>query len=367
MFSHKSKDNGKNKIRNSTYEQMMAVSVSIVFIFLVFVSSMLLFKNIIEEVKTLHKYNNDIVIANDIDIIMTTKENLDNDIYEKLLAITTNMEEQIKTLDLNKTKDELDKGIISEDLEKIFNDNIKGVHLSGIEDGYNNIFICTYEGIISDYSKIYAADNSEERTWDYELGKQYNNKLATNTIDKLLVQDTTTSILTLEPFKSENPNHKYVSNIDEEVLSNIYKTEGLEGLKNYYFLIPVYITKDGDIFGQDDIVSCHIVHNNKFIVVQQYNLYDYIINNDIDNKLSKEDMYVDKQFTNIENYLYILAISLILSIICVIVFLSVLSNKIFDSSDRKENHPSYSPFGRRGYDLNIDKIITLVNEANNKK
>ena len=51
---------------------------------------------------------------------------------------------------------------------------------------------------------------------------------------------------------------------------------GIDALKSFEFLIPVYITEYGDVFGNYDDHTIESVNKDKIIIVQKLNIVDYI-------------------------------------------------------------------------------------------
>ena len=308
---------------------------------LIFVSSMLIFSHLIKEV---NKYFNHIDTYFDEDItdnVLYIKEQLEENITIELVKIAESIESDIlNTKDLNKIEKELNSGKdIPDKLEDIFRENIFNVYLLGIENDNNNIFICNKKGIISDYDISSATDDDIIRTWDYEIKKQYNSKLAKNTFDKLMVMDNYNSLVFERENKCNNKKHKLYDEITDDTIKEIISNEGLEGLKSYTFLVPIYITNDGDIFGKYDVVSTHKQPNNKIVVVQEYSLYDYIIHMGIENEvneINRQD-YIRTEHDQIMSHLYIFAISIIFSVICIIIIISIISNNINDLISIKED------------------------------
>ena len=103
-------------------------------------------------------------------------------------------------------------------------------------------------------------------------------------------------------------------------------------MKSYTFLLPIYITDDGDIFGKYDVVGTHKQSNNKIIIIQEYSLYDYIIKMDIEDEMNEvaRQSYMISIQDQIMSHLYIFAISVIISVVCVIVIISIITNNLSD-------------------------------------
>lgn len=320
----------KKEVRQSQHNQSISISVAILFILIIFISSMLIFANLKFQI---NETNNNITYKNNENVfnnIMDIRKTLEADTYNDLKIVASNIESDItSTVDLTDAEVSMNNGVIPEDVQTIIENNIRGLDFIGVTTDDNNIFVCNKRGIIADFSIKDATKLSKERTWQYETNEQYNKELSKETIESLL-NESHDSLLVFEKDKSDLTDHTYYNIIDEETLKNIYMSEGIEGFKNYSFLIPVYITDDGDIFGKEDVLAGHIQNNNKFIIVQEYNLYDYIVKNN-ENILNESlNNYTYTQFSHIISYMNIFGISIICAIICVVLFLSVLSNKLFD-------------------------------------
>ena len=318
--------------KNYTIKRTKHLSILILLVLLIFVSSMLIFYHLIREVN-IYFTNIDKYFVEDIsDNVLYIKEQLEEDISKELVDIAQNIENDIiDNTDLDKLEKKLNSADnIPNELEKIFRKNIYGVYILGIENDRNDIFICNKNGILSDYD-ISTSTDKENRTWGYEIKNQYNKKLAKNTSDKLLTMENYDLVFERKN-QSKNKNHKLYSEVTNDTIREIISREGFEGLKPYTFLVPIYITNDGDIFGKYDVVCTHKQNNNKIIIVQEYSLYDYIVATDIVDQINEQARHdhVSLEHRQIMSHLYIFAISMILSVICIIVIISIISNNIND-------------------------------------
>lgn len=193
-----------------------------------------------------------------------------------IMNASENIEESIRELDLEQLKAELDQGIYPEELNEIFEDNLKNLTLNGINNGRNNAMVVSNDHIIINYS-YYAYPNEAEDSHLFSgiITSGYNKELSLNAIDHLYKQDE--SVVCIELQASDNPNHIKIKNASKESFREVYLKEGIEGFKNYQFLVPVYVTETGDIFGQSDIVQGdRIDKTHKFIIIQEFNLYDQL-------------------------------------------------------------------------------------------
>ena len=316
---------------NMNTKRIKHLSLMIILVLLIFVSSMLIFSHLLKEVNNyfvhLESYFEEDVTEN----VLTIKEHIEQEISIELMDIAVSIEDDIlNNTDLNKLEKQLNSSKdIPDKLENIFRKNIYDVYLLGIENERNNIFICNKNGIISDYDISNATDKKNTRTWEHEIKKQHNTRLAKNTIDKLLIMDNYNNLV----FERKNDKDTTLyGEISNDTIKKIIKEDGIYGLEPYTFLIPIYITNDGDIFGKYDVVSTVKQNNNKIIVVQEYSLYDYIIHMDIIDEVNEQ---IRRDYINIEreqilSHLYIFAISIILSVVCIIVIISIISNNIND-------------------------------------
>lgn len=322
----KVKDTAKN------HPNSVQSSVLMSFIVLVFLSTIILFAIIIMDVNDYYRDTTNYVFNAQTNAILSIKTELEKNIEEPLQAITQEMENEIKSMDLDKLESQLNNGEIPKELSNIFDKYYGELYLTGIESDDNDIFVCTSEGIIFDNNIQYATE-TDERDWSLEVNRQYNKAMADKTITNLLNENSDTSFLVFERKNEIDTPHNIYDEINAETIKEIVSSEGLKGLKNYTFLVPVYITETGDIFGKDDVIAGHLQKTNKFIVVQEYNLYDYIImNHSIDDYM--DTTVIEKDYMRLDTLLKVFAISDIVAILCTIIFSATLSNNLFDSNER---------------------------------
>ena len=121
-----------------------------------------------------------------------------------------------------------------------------------------------------------------------------------------------------------------ISEMNYTNLEKIYVEEGIEGLKNYQFLVPMYITDTGDIFGQQDIEHGVRQDTHKFIVIQTFNLYDQLtsVKPDIgdDDYLARMNARYDEML----NMLYILGTIAVIMITIIVIYSFSLYNLLLD-------------------------------------
>ena len=152
--------------------------------------------------------------------------------------------------------------------------SVKGRYMYDIRNTDNDIFLISRDGIILDMN-VTNIDRAF-RTFDEEAETHYNGRLLYGAFEKL-VSHKDTNLIYYEPVSPNVRGHLVLNRPSRNDLKKIYYLEGLEGLRGYIFLVPAYITDDGDVFGVPDISPTGTVNkNHKIIVVQRFNLYDIL-------------------------------------------------------------------------------------------
>ena len=211
------------------------------------------------------------------------------------------------------------------------------------------------------------------------------------TIDHIINQNITTLFVEEVNYPSDyiaEDNHKYVTLTTTDLIK-IYETYGLDGLKQYNFFVPVYVMENNDIFGTNDIEDGVRVKNNKFIIIQRYNLYDYITKYNLDTNL---ETLTAQNFDRLSSIIYLY---IIVNIVCVLAMLlhvlttvnkvgrdcyercyteiekEVLSKNGRTNSGRNTNNNDPLDItnfaGRRSYDRYAMKIMTMAYEEKERQ
>ena len=169
---------------------------------------------------------------------------------------------------------------------KILNNDISGIYLN--KDSENNrIFVANKTGILAD--RGYVSSTKRSRDWDAEIKSKLNSELASKAVSMILTKNKEMIYWKHDLIQNDN-NSGTESDPSMEALKRAYANFGLDGLKNYNILVPVYITNDGDIFDIPD-VDLHGKGNNndKIIVIQEFSIYDAVQNHKDD--LERYDTY----------------------------------------------------------------------------
>lgn len=256
--------------------------------------------------------------------------------------IANAIETEIKnTGDLDNLKERLDHNDPTADQEiyEIIRKHIENVHFGGVSNNRNSIIVLEgYDTIIEDFlvdpdsreSDKQGIEVSGRKISDY-ISTTYNQDLFTSAMQK--IRNHTSGIIAIEPYNYiDKEGHTLITEMSFTTLEGVYVKEGWEGLKNYQFLTPIYITDTGDIFGQQDIE--HGIHQDthKFIVIQTFNLYDQL--NSVKSDIGDDDYIgrLDYRYSEILNSLYILGIISIIMIAIIIIYSFSLYNMIIDNN-----------------------------------
>lgn len=155
---------------------------------------------------------------------------------------------------------------------KIMNDDIKDVYLNAQNEN-NRVYVANRTGILAD--RGYRSSEKSSRDWDVEVKSKLNSELASKAVSMILTKDN--EMIYWKPDTAKEDNN---SNTDPSMaaLKSVYRNYGIDGLKNYDILVPVYITNDGDIFGIADVdLHGKKVDNDKIIVIQEFSIYDAVM------------------------------------------------------------------------------------------
>lgn len=185
---------------------------------------------------------------------------------------------------------------------------------------YNKIFIISKSNILW---------NNSIRTPNMKLDDIFNNQnnildeiFNTNNIKEFVIWNNNTCSESIDEFNlSENAKYSL-------------ENKTIQNFKNYDILIPIYITKDGDIFGNKDLNEFGKENTNfKIICIQRINIYDL---------LSKYNDSFISSFDEMNNFNYsikqeqITRITDIIKLIIFIIIIFCISANIQNSIIKKE-------------------------------
>lgn len=256
--------------------------------------------------------------------------------------LVNKIESQIDSeFDLDQLKVALDNNdnATRERLYEIFRDNINGVYLDdNVKNNRNSMIVLEgYDTIIEDklVEPITREDNDPSSKAVRQFGeyydKSYNKPLFKSAVAKLR-SHSTSQLIAIEPFNylsgEEEKNHTMIKDMTYSNLKKVYINEGIDALKNYQFLVPIYITDTGDIFGDTDIVGGVLQNNHKFIVIQTFNVYDQLMN--IVPKFDDSTYInnINEQYNTILNMLYLCGLIVCITIVIMILYFFSVYNAI---------------------------------------
>lgn len=148
------------------------------------------------------------------------------------------------------------------------------VYHAGIKNDNNDPFVATTSGIISDKS-LNCSIGKASRTWDEEVQMHWNKKLAQAAVGALVVQKD--GFIFWEFLPPDNSTHRALEVMSLDEMRGVFLSEGVDGLAGYEFLQAAYIDPKADMFGVPDVANNGLpMANNKFIVVQGFNLKDVL-------------------------------------------------------------------------------------------
>ncbi len=298
----------------------------ILIITFVFLAILFVYSNIIIAAKKSHEN----IIKNfrekDFENVMMYYDELYIDAYDNAIDVANHIENDIRQdINLNDLKHDMDKDIIPNELYNILESNSKHINLGNINNTRNGILILNNEKVLVDFNYKRVRNNGSRlnRTFENEKNNNWNKDLYNNAIEKIINRSISGSMIAIETYPSTDENHKMIKNASYKEFEKIYVKEGIDALEQYQFLVPAYITEDGDIFGQKDIDKGISQNNHKFIVIQEFNLIDQI------RKYHPEFMYNDDEVAMMSehqsavNILYILGILLMITwLIIVLIFIN---------------------------------------------
>ena len=174
--------------------------------------------------------------------------------------------------DLDGFEEDINNPSTTSILNKILDDVLMDLYIN--EDSTSNKpFVASMNNIIWNRSMHIPHDNL---LWENFTKMHYNAPLAEEAIRAIKDMNIQKNdFIFWEYVPSSLSNHSMITNMELEELLSIYYKEGLDSLKSYELLVPVYITKNGDVFGTNDINSLgEKIDNYKIIVIQRINVYD---------------------------------------------------------------------------------------------
>lgn len=311
----------------------------IILILISFVIILTLCNNTINNVKDAKEAQIVDVRKRDFEVVWGILEALQQQANANTEALASTIETQIKeNFDLDELKEKLDANdpAYTKELYQLFSNAVKDVHFGKVNNNRNAIIVLEgYDTIVEDLfvDPDSRADGIEVDDTSNTLSKYRDstyNKAMFDTAIRKIRNHTDSSLIVMEPYNYINPDlpHEKLREADYASLERVYVNEGFNGLRNYQFMVPVYITDTGDIFGQSDIVQGIHQDTHKFIIIQTFNLYDQIMSTKSD---FGDDDYLGRlnsRYDRILNSLYILGIVVCALIALIIIYFLSIYNAL---------------------------------------
>ena len=307
----------KLELKSSKTLKNYILIISCVFLVIIFV-----YTNIIISVRKAHEGISESFKETQFENIMLYYDELQISAYNNAVEVAENIEADIRAnVNLTSLKEDMDNGIIPDEVYDILEENCLDVNLGHIDNTRNGIVVISNDKILIDnnYGRASIATKDVERNIEGDRNFNWNKPLYDNAITKIFNKSNSDDIIAIETFESSNKNHIQIKTATYLNLKEVFMKEGVHGLRNYQFFVPAYITEYGDIFGQDDINQGILQENHKFIILQEFNIFDQIQRYHLEFLLNNEETALLAQHETAVNILYILGITLIASYIIVVV------------------------------------------------
>lgn len=258
-------------------------------------------------------------------IIWNSINELQDESKEQVSKVSKGIENDLLSLphdEFFKIQSDMSNETYNKTLHSILMENTENQNLNNINNHRNGIVVMYNNGYLEDfnYRRVQQENKGSYRSWDDAISSSYNPDLEKNAIDKLL--NRTSGIIAMESFDLVgNDDHIKIKELTYDTLFKVFEKEGIEGLRNYQILVPYYITDIGDIFGVPDTSQGMKVHNNKIIIVQEFNLYDQVMANKSELFTNDAIENIQDRYTNVFRWYYLVGFLMIISV-CIIIFIA---------------------------------------------
>jgi len=180
--------------------------------------------------------------------------------------------------ELNDLEYDISNPSTDSELTKIFDEMLSDTYINK-DSMSNKVFVASMDNILWNRSIGYQFDANQDietqyMSWSKMKSVVHNTALTEQAINAIKNTNLENEFIFWEPIGSNNP-HKCISSMNIKELLKIYKEEGITALSSYELLVPLYLTKEGDIFGTKDLNSLgYKIDNFKIIIIQRINILD---------------------------------------------------------------------------------------------
>lgn len=214
-------------------------------------------------------------------------------------------------------------------LNKILDEVLMNTYINK-DTNSNKPIVATMRNIVWNRSLTISSD--ELLLWDNFKNIHYNTILAQKAIEALqdMNKQKNDFIFWELNHNADLNTTKMITTMDINELLDLYYEEGLDSLKGFELLVPVYITNSGDIFGTKDTNSIgEKINNYKIIVIQRVNVYDALIDYKSDlTYFNSEIKSVEMQVIFNDKHRISLLIQTIIFIFCLLIGSGILQKKL---------------------------------------
>ena len=222
-------------------------------------------------------------------------------------------------------------------LNKILDNTLNGVYLN--EDTHNNTaFVASLNNVLWSRTQLLPLSTNKFYSWKNIETNHYNSELTTQAVTAIKNPDyITDNIIYWQTAPYTDSGTPMIDSMTMASLINLTNDYGVDSLKNVELLVPVYITKNGDIFDNSDINSLgQRKADYKIILVMRVNVYDAI------KPYLSEIQYYQNQINNAQYMIkhnqkqkfYTMVIALAFSVF-VVIGSGYIQNKLTDEDDEE--------------------------------
>lgn len=318
-------------------KKLVVVARAMCFVMIIMMAGLVLYMYSVERIKNSEEQS--VLDYRNImfDRIYSELDLLQHQAKESVINLASDIEEDLRELDLDKVHTDLDNGVMNTDMYKVIRDGINGKSLNGINNYKNSVIVMSQDGIFEDFN--YERASVQFRSWDDEINHAWNKYLEEEAINKLLIHSR--GLIATEKINHLGKAHIKITELTEDNLREVYLKEGIAGLQNYQFKVAAYITESGDIFGNEDIVSGVKQKTHKLIIIQEFNLYDQLqlLSPDIF-EVDEHSLYIQKEYSITISIVYITGLFYLASTVLLLFYFSHLYNYyigIHSNAEEKED------------------------------
>lgn len=214
-------------------------------------------------------------------------------------------------------------------INKILDEVLMDVYINKNTDS-NKPIVATMRNII--WNRSLPIESDKFLLWNNFKSIHYNTILAEKAIESLKDMNIgKNDFIFWELYHNDDlKNHRLLTTMDINELLDVYYNEGLDSLKGYELLVPVYITNTGDIFGTKDTNSLgERLNNYKIIIIQRINVYDALIDYKSDlTYFNSEIKAIQTQVIYNDKHRISLLIQTIIFIFCLLIGSGILQKKL---------------------------------------